>query len=695
MTLNQIRLVKRLLAVILVSFSALLAYQFLAYYNASKRPSSAALPTNRKDPMARGVEISRLDENGEKVFELKAAESVGRTEGTQTFRDVEIRFAAGKTEPIPLTVTSDFCEYDVESSAVHLKGNVVIVDGEHLRIEALTLDYRPKPKRVWTDDPIKYYHRGLSGEAGGLVYQVAGNAFELGEGVAMTFTPDDGGLPVYVESVWAKIRRRERFVRFIDDVRLRQGPYRLRSGLLRIHMTEDESGVEQLIADRDVRMVFDSPPEPPHNDAEPGRGVRPLHEPGRKRLTSQRLEVDFRPDGSTMKRMRAVIGAKLTLEPRVSSDKKPGMRRQLEGNTLIFQFDEEGRLTVLNGRGGVALTLEPEGGKPEEVRRVTARDLESRFNPETGELRMAKCSHQVKFSHGDLHAEAEEGLYRPQRELLTLTESPRLWDANTELEAEEVRIQVVTGGVEAIGKVRSTMTSASSNSIGFLPGDEDDAVYFLAKHLMYDPAQDLAIYTGRALAFRGSSRLEAERITVAQTKGELEATDSVRTTLPQKPSPSLGHQGAPDQDDDEDEQDSGGRKEPTLQLTHTRAGHLLYRSKQGLLTYTKEVQMRSGDFVLRGEKIDVKFEEGGGAVKHIVVEGNVEIESTSGKARGEKATYVPDREEVHVSGELATLEDGDKLTEGKELTFFLSDDKIFIDGKEERRTKTIYSGSRP
>ena len=97
-----------------------------------------------------------------------------------------------------------------------------------------------------------------------------------------------------------------------------------------------------------------------------------------------------------------------------------------------------------------------------------------------------------------------------------------------------MRIQVVTGGVEAIGKVRSTMTSASSDSIGFLPGEEDDAVYFLAEHLMYDRAQDLAIYTGRALGFRGSSRLEAERIAVAQTKGELEATDSVAHHLSAK-----------------------------------------------------------------------------------------------------------------------------------------------------------------
>ncbi len=703
MTLNQIRVVKRLLAVVLVSFSAVLAYQFLGSYNASKRSSSVALPTNRDAPMARGVEISRLDEDGKKVFELKAAESVGRSEDTQTFRDVEIQFEAGKTEPVPLTVTADLCEYDVESSAVHLEGNVVIVDGEHLRIEAPTLDYRPKPKRVWTDDPIKYFHRGLEGEAGGLVYQVAGNAFELGEGVAMTFTPEDGGLPVYVESAWAKIRRRERVVRFIDEVKVRHGSYRLRSGLLRIHMTEDESGIEQLFAEQDVRMVLDAAPEPqvtPGTDqdtevvAEQDAGVRPLDQPGRKRLTSQNLEVEFRPDGSTMKRMRATDDAKLTFEPPVSSDRKPGMRRELEGNTLIFQFDGEGRLTILNARGNVALTLEPEGGKPEDARRVTARELESRFDPETGELRMAQCSHQVKFSHGELHAEAEEGLYRSQRELLTLTDSPRLWDASAELVAEELRIQVVTGALEAIGKVRSTMTSVSSNSLGFLPGDEDDLVYFLAEHLEYDRENDLAIYTGAARGFRGSNRLEADRIAVAQIKGELEATDSVRTTLPQKASPKVGSEGPADNDDGETEA-RGGRKEVTPQLTHTRAGHLFYRSKDQLLTYTKAVEMKSGDFLLRGERVDVNLQEGGEGVKQIYAEGNVEIESTTGKARGDKATYVPEREEIRVSGERATLEDGDKLTEGKELTFFLSDDKIFVDGREQRRTKTTYSGSRP
>jgi hypothetical protein len=46
---------------------------------------------------------------------------------------------------------------------------------------------------------------------------------------------------------------------------------------------------------------------------------------------------------------------------------------------------------------------------------------------------------------------------------------------------------------------------------------------------------------------------------------------------------------------------------------------------------------------------------------------------------------------VRVSGVRAWLENDDKLTEGKELTFFLSDDRIFVDGREISRTKTIYA----
>ena len=670
MTFNQIRLVKLILAALLACGTAVVGYQLFLGFSAPTSPSADLLSGNPENATARGVEISRLDADGEKVFELKAAESVSRSEDMQTFRDVEIKFQAGESGEILLVVTGDLCRYNMETSTVHLEGNVVVTDAEGLRIETAALDYGPRPKRVWSDSPVRFLRGGLDGEAGSLVYQVVGNAFQLDGGVDMTFTPDEGA-PVEVKSEFARIRRRDKFVRFVGDVRVSQTNRRVTSDHLQIHLTEDETGVTRIDAGGNVRMVLDVPPGSKTEED----GLNPFEGASRKRLDSKSLEVFFHPDGSTIREMLAIGDARLTMLPVSSASDDSGMRRQLEGATLRFQFDGEGRLVGLNGRDGVSVALSPENGSPDEVRRITARRMTSRFDPETGELREARCFDSVTFTQGDLNAEAEQGVYNAGSELLTLTKSPRLWDANSELKAEKVELNVVTGGLEALGDVRSRMTvTESGDSIGFLPGEEDDAVYFVADHLQYDREQDVAVYTGNARGFRGENRLEAGRIEIAQSNGELNASDSVRTTIPQKTT-------------------SG--EDTVTQLTFTRAGQLSYRSKDAMLTYIEDVEMKSGEFLLRGNKVEVSLEEGGEAVRQIDAEGNVEIESATGRALGEKATYVPDREEVHVSGERATLQDGDKLTEGKELTFFLSNDKFFVDGQEERRTKTTYSRSRP
>ena len=101
--------------------------------------------------------------------------------------------------------------------------------------------------------------------------------------------------------------------------------------------------------------------------------------------------------------------------------------------------------------------------------------------------------------------------------------------------------------------------------------------------------------------------------------------------------------------------------------------------------------MRSDKVNLKGKQVDVTLDSASNEVLEIQVEGNVEIEAEEGKAKGDNARYLPKTEEVQVMGENAQLQTGDKLTEGKELTFFLSNDRIFVDGREQRRTKTIYA----
>ncbi len=678
MTYNQVRFIKKLLIVVLVCFGSYVVYHL--YQGVDKRQGNleTSLPVSDEpdDPLARQIELTRLDSEGKQAFVLRAAESVGRSGESQTFRDVEIEFPAGK-EKIPMVITADLCEYDSLTSAAHLEGNVVIRDEKSLRVEPSVLDYRKSPDVVWTNEKVRFFRDGLEGESGSLEYEVPGAKFYLRDGVKVRLSKKEGP-PVEIESRSATIRRNAKTIQFIDDVFVQQTTRELRCNDLQLFLTEDEDGIEHIEAYENVDLVMVTTSSEIAGDADvddstqPARGVDHsglLRKPGTKRLLTKKLEVVLREDGETPERMRAMERGKLIVESRPDSEGRPVMVRELEGHLLAFDFDDLGRLTQLRGRGGVTLTLAPKSGPESEKKRVEARQFEADFDAETGDLVEARCIKSVQFSHGDVQASAEYGVYTSEKELLTLTESPLLWNQRASLEAETIQINVVTGHLEASDNVRSTSTGdRSKNQRGLFPAGNDDPVHFVADHLDYRQGEDLAIYTGAARGFQGDNRIEAQKIILRQTEGELEAEGSVRTVFLQSA----------------DEKAQAGR-------TVTQAWRLVYRSHENILHYRRNVIMRSDKINLKGTLVDVTLEKPSNDVLEIYAEGDVELEAAEGKARGDNAKYLPKLEEVRVMGDRAQLQDGDKLTEGKELTFFLSDDRIFVDGREQRRTKTIYA----
>jgi LPS export ABC transporter protein LptC/lipopolysaccharide transport protein LptA len=671
MTYNHIRFIKWVLAIVLVCFGALVAYELHNSMDRKTDSLDSLIPSEPDDPLARGVEMTRLDSDGNPAFVLRAAESIGGTGERQTFRDVEITFTAGKEE-IPLVVTADLCEADPETSGAHLEGNVVIRDESSARMETSVLDYQRKPDRVWTQEKVRFFRENLEGESGSLFYDVPAAKFFLEDGVTMRLTRD-GGSPVDIDSQSAVIRRHAHIIQFVDDVYVRQTNRDLRCNDLQLFLTEDDNGIEHIEAYENVEMTMvtrkgggESEPETETEDEDPeSKRQQALHGPGTKRLTSQKLEIMLREDGETLERARALNHGRLTIEPPPDPENGSSSVRQLSGYTLAFEFDEEGRLVVLRGRGGVEMTI----GPPEDQKRVTARQLVAEFEPESGDLVRAQCLKSVEFFQGELRGSAEEGIYETANERLTMKDSPRLWDETTSLEAELIEIDVETGDLTASRSVRSTFrTGGESNATRLFPSDpddEDEPVHFVADHLSYKAAEDRALYKGSARGFRGDSRIEAKQIELKQQK-ELEARDSVRTILLQT---------------------TGGE----VQRTITQAQQFAYRTEEKILHYRRNVVMKNDKMTLKGRRVDVVLEAEDNQVTEIRAEGEVEIRAPEGVAKGDTAKYLPKNEEVRVAGDRAQLQNGDKLTEGKDLTFFLTDDRILVDGREISRTKTIYT----
>ncbi len=681
MTYNQIRWIKRILALALVLFGSLVSHQLFVSVNRETVSLDVPVLAEPEDVLARQVELTRLDSEGEKEFVLRAAEKIGGSEEIQVFKDVEIEFAADQGR-LPLLVTADICRYDAENAAAHLEGNVVIQDDESLRIETSVLDWQRRRRRVWTEETVRFWREGLEGTSGGLEYRVQTASYELKKGVTVRFGKQ-GELPTEVVSQTALFQSQKSFVRFVDDVVVNQGDHWLYCNDLQVFLTEEDNQVEHLEAYENVELILKTSPVTPEavDDApssarasEPASdktsGKRLVREPGTKHLFTDNLEVLFRKGGKNLERMRALKGGKLVMESPPQPDGQRGRLRELEGNILTFDFDEQGRLAELRGRGrNVILTLKPAEGVEEEDKRVITRRLEAIFDPETGDLTEARCSNGVEFYQGDLRAEAEEGVYMADGELMTLSESPRLWDSDAELVAETIRIELASGNLEAEGRVRTTLSQGvSGGSTPLFPASGNEPVYFVGEHLQYMKETDIATYTGGARCFQKDNRIEAERIVLHQGKGELEATGSVRTLFFQ---PQADGEGA--------------------QQTITRAGEFVYRSSDETMMYLQDVVMQSEEISLKGSKVDVRLEPNAGSVAEIHAVGAVEIQTADGKAQGNDAKYLPESGKVHVTGDKARMQNGDKLTEGNELTFFLSGDTIFVDGRELSRTKTIYT----
>jgi len=658
-TYQQIRWIKRALAIGLLGFSVLVAYQLRRGGEAKRsRPRAESLTVEPDSPRTEQIQHRTLDDQGRTVLELIAAERVGMTGTRSRFRQVVVRFEAGK-EKIPLEVTAASCTLDTATQAARFEGDVV-VSGEHsLRIETDALDYDPDLGEVASDTPVRFSRQGAEGTAGAMRYSVAGAVVDLLEPVWVKLTPKSGQ-PTEVRSRTATIRRRESLIQFVDDVIVEGQNRRLTANDLQLFLNPEETGLTQILAHENVEATVDVPP---------GGGGSSLAEPGRRRLTTQTLEAVFRPDGSTVERVRAIDGGELVVEPTPSSPDVPPGRREVQGNLLAFEFNPEGKLTDFRGRGGVRLRLLPEGAPDSDIRTVTARSFESTFDPQSGELVELHCSQAVKFSRGEVRAEAEDGVYRTRTNRLNLTGSPRLWDSRAQLEANLVDIDVGTGDLDASGNVRSTQTGAASSASGldFFSTGGEGAVYFLSEKFAYERRSDTATYTGAARGVRGENQIEGERIVLKGGGEEIEALGAVRTSFLQQ---------------------EKGKGEPQRILAVAQVFN--YSRDEGLLRYREGVTVTKPELTMRGQRVYLKPGPEGG-IESIRIEGKVDIQLASSRARGDEANYLAASEKMQVFGEKATLQDGDKLTEGKELTFFLTDDRILVDGREESRTRSVYT----
>ena len=268
---------------------------------------------------------------------------------------------------------------------------------------------------------------------------------------------------------------------------------------------------------------------------------------------------------------------------------------------------------------------------------MTARQLESDFDPETGRAHRSPVRALGRSSSRATCALRRTGGRRSAADsLLTLTESPAAVGPPREPRSREDRDRTSRAATsKGYGDVRSSSGNDSGNDSGGASpvpvSGETRPVYFVADHLAYDRAEDIAVYTGSGARISGAESGRGGNDPNHQREGDLIAELAACARCSCK---NLV----------EDDTSDDRRPKPTV----TRAADALTTGRLSKRSSStgKTCQMRSEDMTLQGcEHRCRPSSKVGEGVREIYAEGMSRSRPSTAKAGRRRCKILAGRQE--------------------------------------------------
>jgi lipopolysaccharide export system protein LptA len=458
---------------------------------------------------------------------------------------------------------------------------------------------------------------------------------------------------------------------------------------------EGTGALERAVAQGHVRMVFRR------------SGGRPLSgRPASQVVSGEQVEAKMLPDGKTIASATVSSSASLILEPpNASAD-----RRTVTADHFDLGFYPAGGFSDFRAEKNVRVISDATAG-PIRHREATSDSLEASFDPATGEVSRIRQWGNFNYRDPERQARAQTADYLAAKNSIALSGDPVVWDSDGKLTAKRIEIQSGSGGLTAEEQVASTFIQKPSPS-----GDPAQPLHAVADRLEYDGAKKTSRFQGHSRLWQGDSFLvEAESIQWSPQSGELlaqkqvysifrEEPDSSDSQKPARPrttgSRSPGRKAPNSNAGDAKESNASGRDDTVT----IRADSFLYNHAQRLAHYEGTVRMQSASGAVSAASLDVFLKQpasqtaadlslSSGQIERAVANDHVRIvEEAPEKGRvatGDVAEYLPSQSEVHLSGKLAKVTDPRRGTlEAPELTYFLGDDRIQVQGSPGSPTET-------
>lgn len=692
----------------------------LVYFAIGRRPPPAApVEVKRIDPAASqessGCTVIRW-RGQTKSFELTCKTQLTYADGTN--RMIEVTIRVNKDDGRSYVVTAGEARSEQNQNHLQLSSGVKMTASDGFEMSADRADYDKDKGLIHTDVPVSFSKARMSGSGTAIDYNENSEVLTIGQ-QAKVITVDEQGVTTLDFTAGTAVFDR------LQDVLTMDG---------RVHVLRDKQVMD---ADRSVAHL--APNEEfvtfielrGNSRVEGGGGALDA-------MSARDIDLDYTDDGAMLERVALTGGAGVTM---TGTNGSAG--RRLTSESLDVRLAADGSVTSAVGRENVQMTLPAAPGSPARTIKGRAMDASgaagqgltsARFTDaveyseaatattpgRTGRARRldlvlsgdavsaAVFTGDFSFEEPSFRAQSSDARYDPMAGTLHLTGSdgrglPCLADDQIAVDADTIDVTVETRRLKAERRVKTTIrpsgaTGASSSSpcavarqraaatTGSgsapsgnqtrLPGllKQDQIATATADALEYGGTGKALVYTGGASLFQGDTALQGRVISIDQEKGGLVVTGNATSRTVQG---------------------TGADRE----IVRGTAEEIRYSDERREISYRntsesaeqpgagKLVQVNGPQGNLTAVKIDMVLNKEDGRAERLEAYQKVTAKIDTKTATADRLTYLAATDQYDMVGAgpvPVVVADRCGQTSGKAVTYYKSDGRTVVDGRELR-----------
>jgi lipopolysaccharide transport protein LptA len=621
------------------------------------------------------------------------------------------------------TVSGDEGHITHNESVLTLDGGVEVTASDGLTVHTDHAVYNDHEGLVRAPGPVQFSRGRLKGSGVGMTYDKNRDILIILQQAVVNIAPDsDGAGAADVTSTSAEFARRDRYARFTNGVRIVRGGEAIVAPNAVAYLTEDGERIDTLDLRDGARMTVAA--------AAPG---------ALQSMGSTTMNLKYAPDGQALEHALLVGNAAVQF---AGDAGKAG--RQITAGTLDIGLAPDGSTPVLlAARERVQLVMPADAGTA--ARNIQSANLDATGAPgkgltnarfsgsvrflETGQTNRAARSETldvvlkagisdledarfkggVRFEEGKQLVNAvaqcgrtEDG--RPLRHLVACAAAarydlakgtlelsgsepdapvPRVMNERIAVDAAKIDVTLEGPRVAASGsptdKVKSVLQPAPKEpSTGpatvKLPSmlKQDQPVNVTAVTMDYDGATSKTVYDGSAQLWQGDTSIKGEKLEIDGKAGDLGGKAVTSATVL-------------------DQTGKDGKKD-RVRSTAT-AKDFKYDDGLRRLTYTGDAHMIGPEGDMTAATIELYLKPSGNELDRAEAYEAVTLREQNRKTTGTRMTYTTADERYFIVGAPVKIVDQcDRETTGRTLTFQKATDRIVVDGNQETRTHTKGGG---